>query len=81
MSGAFLVEPCEDALAAISRIGRVAPGRKRDERAIALAPRFPTARMTAEIAAAVAVRVMDRQASTVTSEARNGAAADTRKAA
>lgn len=53
---------CDRAMAAISRVGRVAPGRRRDERAISFAPRFPTARMTAEIAAAVAIRVLDRTA-------------------
>ena len=57
--------PCEQAVAAISRIGRTAPGRKRDERVISLAPRFPTVRMTAEIAAAVAIRVVDREARAV----------------
>lgn len=52
--------PCDNAVAMISRVGRVAPGRKRDERAISFSPRFPTATMTAEIAAAVAIRVLDR---------------------
>jgi hypothetical protein len=52
--------PCDQALATIARFGRVSPGRKRDERVIRLSPRFPTARMTAEIAAAAALRVVER---------------------
>jgi hypothetical protein len=62
--------PCDDALAAVSKRGRISPGRKPDERVIALAPRFPTARMTAEIAGALATRVMDRDALARTAEQR-----------
>jgi hypothetical protein len=54
--------PCDDAVAAISTHGRITPGRKPDERVIAFAPRMPTVRMTAEITAALAFRVMDRSA-------------------
>ncbi len=54
--------PCDEAVAAVSRKGRITPGRKPDERVIAFAPRLPTVRMTAEIAAALAMRVVDREA-------------------
>jgi hypothetical protein len=54
--------PCDEAMAAVSRSGRITPGRKPDERVIALSPRLPTVHMTSEIVAALAVRVMDREA-------------------
>jgi hypothetical protein len=54
--------PCDEAVAAISSHGRITPGRKPDERVISFAPRLPTVRMTAEITAALAFRVMDRSA-------------------
>lgn len=54
--------PCDRALAAASRMGRLGRGRKKDERVVSLSPRFPTVRMTAEIAAALAIRVIDREA-------------------
>jgi hypothetical protein len=54
--------PCDQAVAVVSRAGRVTPGRKADERVISLSPRFPTVRMTADIVAAVASRVIDREA-------------------
>ncbi|MFT3766711.1 MAG: hypothetical protein QM820_14535 [Minicystis sp.] len=41
--------PCDQALAKLARHGRAARGRKKDERAIVLVPRLPTARMTAGI--------------------------------
>ncbi len=71
---------CEQAVAAISRIGRASPGRRQGERSICLAPRFPTVRMTAEIAAAVAIRVIDREVRAAT-ELRARAGAAKRKAA
>jgi len=55
--------PCDEAVAAISAHGRITPGRKPDERVIALAPRLPTVRSTMEITAALASRVVDREAS------------------
>lgn len=55
--------PCDEAVLAISRRGRVTPGRKPDERVIALSPRLPTVNMTADIAAALAAKVMDKSAS------------------
>ena len=39
--------PCEEALAKLARHGRASRGRKKEERAILLTPRLPTARMTA----------------------------------
>jgi hypothetical protein len=54
--------PCDIALANMSRKARITPGRKPDERVIAFAPRLPTVRMTAEIARALAMRVVDRDA-------------------
>jgi hypothetical protein len=51
---------CETALGAVARFGRVTPGRKPEERVIAFAPRLPTAHMTAEIAAALAARVVEQ---------------------
>ena len=51
--------PCDDALAAISRRARITPGRKREERVISLSPRWPSAKMTAALAAALAARVTD----------------------
>jgi hypothetical protein len=54
--------PCDQAVATISRAGRITPGRRVGERVIALAPRLPTVRMTAEIVAAIAARVIDREA-------------------
>lgn len=41
--------PCDEALAKLSRYGRSARGRKKDERAVVISPRLPTARMTADI--------------------------------
>ncbi len=61
--------PCDQALHAVCRFGRISPGRKPDERVIAMAPRFPTVRMTAELVVAVAVRAMDPDASAVRSAA------------
>ncbi|MBW2457426.1 MAG: hypothetical protein JRI68_23160 [Deltaproteobacteria bacterium] len=55
--------PCDEAVAAISSSGRITPGRKPDERVIALSPRVPTVRSTVEITAALATRVVDREAS------------------
>jgi hypothetical protein len=52
--------PCEQALAAVARSGRVTPGRKPEERVIALSPRLPTVHMTVEIAAALVMRVIDK---------------------
>ena len=54
--------PCDHAVAAISLAGRITPGRRVGERVIAVAPRLPTVRMTAEIVAAIAARVIDREA-------------------
>ena len=54
--------PCDKALASVSRRARITPGRKPDERVIALAPRLPTLKMTAALVAALAARVVDRQA-------------------
>jgi hypothetical protein len=54
---------CDEALRTVARMGRVTPGRKRGERVLCLAPRFPTVKMTAEIAAALAIRVVDRTSS------------------
>ncbi|MCA9625242.1 MAG: hypothetical protein KC731_39740, partial [Myxococcales bacterium] len=51
--------PCDEALAAISARGRITPGRKPDERVIAISPRFPTPAMTASIVAALAARISD----------------------
>jgi len=51
--------PCDDAVAVLSARGRITPGRRREERVIAFAPRFPTVRSIAEITAALAVRVKD----------------------
>lgn len=53
--------PCDEALAVVSTKGRISPGRKPDERVIAITPRFPTAKMTAEIVIALAARVTDPQ--------------------
>ena len=53
--------PCDEALALVSTKGRISPGRKPDERVIAITPRFPTARMTAEIVIALCARVTDRE--------------------
>lgn len=53
--------PCDEALALVSTKGRISPGRKPDERVIAISPRFPTARMTSEIVIALAARVTDRE--------------------
>jgi len=53
---------CDRALAAVSRHGRITPGRKPEERVIAISPRLPTIRMTAQIAAALATRVADADA-------------------
>ncbi len=55
--------PCDEAVASISSHGRISPGRKPDERVIALSPRVPTVRSTLEITAALASRVIDREAS------------------
>jgi hypothetical protein len=46
--------PCERAVERLSRSGRSSRGRRPDERVLAFAPRLPTARMTAGIAAALA---------------------------
>ena len=46
--------PCEQAVERVARSGRAVRGRRIDERVIAFAPRLPTARMTASIAAALA---------------------------
>ena len=54
--------PCEEAIAAISGCARITPGRKPDERVLSFSPRLPTVKMTLEIAAALAARVVDRQA-------------------
>ncbi len=54
--------PCDHAVASISRVGRITPGRRVGERVIAVAPRLPTVRMTAEIVSAIAARVIDREA-------------------
>jgi hypothetical protein len=54
--------PCDDALAAMSRRGRITPGRKRDERVITVSPRWPSAKMTAELVAALAARLTDPSA-------------------
>ena len=54
--------PCEEALAAITSCARITPGRKPDERVLAFCPRLPTIKMTVEITAALAARVVDRQA-------------------
>jgi len=47
---------CEQALARMCRHARAARGRKPGERVLAFSPRLPTARMTAAIAVALAVR-------------------------
>jgi len=57
--------PCDQALAGVSKSGRITPGRKLDERVLALTPRLPTVRMTAEIVAALATRVIDRESDSV----------------
>ena len=54
--------PCDQALAAATRHCRITPGRKPDERVLAFSPRLPTVKMTAAIAAALAARIMDRDA-------------------
>jgi hypothetical protein len=59
--------PCDDALASLVRRARITPGRKSDERVLAFAPRFPTVRMTAEIAVALAARVADATARPIAS--------------
>lgn len=46
--------PCERAVERIARNGRSSRGRRPEERVITFAPRLPTARMTAAIAAALA---------------------------
>jgi len=51
---------CERAMSIVARRGRSTRGRRPDERVIAFSPRLPTARMTAAIAAALAVRATDR---------------------
>ncbi len=53
---------CDQAVAALSTHGRISPGRKPDERVIAISPRVPTVRSTMEITAALAIRVMDHAA-------------------
>ncbi len=53
--------PAEAASTRIARAGRSARGRKPDELVIALAPRLPTTRMTAELVAALAARFVDRE--------------------
>ena len=51
---------CERALTAAARHGRGMRGRRPDERVLLLTPRLPTARMTAAIVAALAMRVHDK---------------------
>ena len=46
--------PCERAIERVARSGRSSRGRRPEERVVAFAPRLPSARMTAAIAAALA---------------------------
>lgn len=52
---------CERALGRIARHGRSMRGRKLEERVLAFSPRLPTVRMTAALAAALAVAVADTE--------------------
>ncbi|MCC6528376.1 MAG: hypothetical protein IT373_37370 [Polyangiaceae bacterium] len=52
--------PCAEAVASMVKSGRLTPGRKPEERVLALTPRLPTVRMTAAIVAALAARVVER---------------------
>jgi hypothetical protein len=52
--------PSDEALALVSRSARITPGRKPDERVLAFTPRLPTARMTASLALALALRILER---------------------
>lgn len=54
--------PCDRAVAALTHRARISPGRRSDERVIALSPRFPSVRATVEIVAALLIKVADRQA-------------------
>lgn len=54
--------PCDEALAAATRNCRIMPGRKPDERVLAFSPRLPSVKMTAAIAAALAMKITDRHA-------------------
>jgi hypothetical protein len=54
---------CDRAIDGLARFGRSMRGRKPDERVIAFSPRLPTARFTADLAAAVVARVRDPGAS------------------
>ncbi len=51
--------PCDEAATTPAWRGRVTPGRKPDERAIAFTPLLPTVRMTAESAVALATQVSE----------------------
>ncbi|MBI4700703.1 MAG: hypothetical protein HY744_05995 [Deltaproteobacteria bacterium] len=53
---------CDRAAAALSRYARISPGRKPEERVLAFSPRLPTAKMTAQIAVALAAAVTDHAA-------------------
>jgi hypothetical protein len=67
--------PCDEAVAAISAHGRISPGRKPDERVVAISPRVPTVRSTMEITVALAAAVMDRAAPRQPSERQRPVAA------
>lgn len=54
--------PCDRAIAALTHRARVSPGRRSDERVIAITPRFPSVRATVEIVAALLILVADRNA-------------------
>jgi hypothetical protein len=51
--------PCEEALRGVREKGRITPGRRADERVIAFSPRLPTVAMTADIVAALALRLAE----------------------
>ena len=75
---------CHEALAPLAARGRLTPGRKPDERVLAVTPRLPTLRMTAAIVAALAARVLDRAAvsqAPVSAKKAKSAADDRRKRA
>jgi hypothetical protein len=69
--------PCDTALSPLARHGRSARGRKKDERAVVLSPRLPTAQMTAGIVlrllSAISAARVQRPARAARSAARRAA--------